>query len=626
MKLKFTIILLGLLFSIYQGSGQTTYNKQRLIISKKNSNIIRNIKVDYNITLQNLENPFEGNSHYRHFLQDLKEESARRYPYKPNFNTKRVLENKVDTPAMIYSFEGNKFNNSAPNDNTLAVSKDGIVVSAINTNLIFYDLKNDSLLKTVSLNVFSDTLTTISTHQYDPKVIYDYQQDRFIVVNLSGSSSNSTTHIVVGFQLTDDVMGEWSFYALPGNPLNDTSWTDFPAISLSNDELFITGNLLRYGGSWQTSFKQSVIWQIDKMSGFNGDPTVTVNLFSGIKYNGVNLRNLHPIMGGSGFFGPEMYFMSNKNFAIQSDTFFLLKSTGLISDPNNSLSINLIRADHNYGAPPNPKMPGNKRLATNDARVLGAILENNVLQFVGNTIDTTNGFATVYHGFIKDPDNATTAKLTLIKNDSLQFGYPNISYCGTNSKSLHSILNFNYTSDSINPGLCTMFFEKEGSYSDIKVIKEGEAYISVLFGTLQRWGDYSGSQPVYGDPGKVWLCGTYGKGLNGQRIYGTWISMVQSTTEDAPVFPSPQGKSYVYPNPAIDQVVSVVFDMVVNSDITVEVVDMTGRIIRIMENYPAKQGTNQLSFSTYPLGIGVYVLRILDSNSVIHTHKFVVAN
>lgn len=627
MKCKIFILSVILAFSNFVCFSQTTYQSQRLTVKKSFSKKLSNSVVDYQVSLQNLEAPFEGNGTYRYYLQELKKQIEKQYPQKGHVSSKRVSKAEaVDTPMVELAFQGNKYNYSVPNDNTLAVSKSGIVVSVINTNIIFYDTKNDSLLKTISLNVFSDTLTTISTHQYDPKVIYDYQKDRFIVVNLSGSSSDNTSHIVVGFQKDADVLGEWSFYALTGNPLNDTSWTDFPAISLTNDELFITGNLLRYGGSWQASFKQSIIWQIDKYAGFNGDTAIDSKLYSNIKFNGVNVRNIHPVMGGNGFFGPEMYYMSNKNFSIQSDTFFLMKTSGLLSSTSTTLSIKLVKSDHNYGAPPNPKMPANKRLATNDARVLGAIYQNGVLQFVGNTLDASSGFATFYHGLIFNPDTATTTKIMLYQSDSLQFGYPNISYCGTNSQSLHAFITFNYTADSINPGFAAIFFEKEGSYSDLKVLKEGETYMNVLWGTLQRWGDYSGSQPDYGNSGKVWVCGTYGKLNPGQRVYGTWIAKLTTNVKDNPLFPPISENGKVYPNPSSESYLNVLFEVPSNQKINVEVIDLNGRIISLMQNYQAKTGRNQLRFSTLPLAHGTYILRIRNDESLIYSEKFVVLN
>ena len=625
MKLT-NIIIITVFFALaVRSQAQTTYDSQRFAVRKIFSKKISEIDADYSFSLQNLESPFEGNKTYGYFLEQKKKRLFAERRFRENNKSQmRLSASKVDTPSVEYAFQGNLYNNSVPNDNTLAVSNSGIVVSAINTNIIFYDTKTDSLLKTVSLNVFSDTLTAVSKHQYDPKVIYDYQKDRFIVVNLAGASYNNTTHVIVAFQKDADVLGEWTFYAIDGNPLNDTSWTDFPAISLSNDELFITGNLLRYGGSWQTSFKQSVIWQVDKNQGFNGDSLIDVKVYSGIKFNGVNVRNIHPVMGGNAFFGPQMYFLSNKNFAAQSDTFFLLKTDGLLSNPGTKLTVRMIKSNRPYGMPPNPRMPGNKRLATNDARVLGAFLQNDVLQFVGNTVDDATGFATVYHGLIRHPDTATVAALTLLKSDSLQFGYPNISYCGTNANSLHSIISFDYTADTIFPGFAALFFEKEGSYSDLKVLKEGETYMYVLLGSLQRWGDYSGSQPDYGEQGKVWVCGTYGKKKYYAKIYGTWIARLSSTVEDEPVLPDVGDNGKIYPNPATDRQINFLFNVEKDQTINVVIYDLKGAEITLAENYSVSKGKNLLHFSTLALSPGVYFVLISGPDGLLMKDKFVV--
>lgn len=616
------------LLSAIDSHAQTDYKTKRLLIKKSYSRNIRQIDDKFAVSLQNIENPFEGNSTYRQHLQDLKAEVARKFPPKKmQYSRKNKAANsnsEVDTSQTLYAFEGNKYNFSVPNDNTMAANKDGIVLSAINTNIIFYDTKSDSLLKTVSLNVFSDTLSVISTHQYDPKVIYDYQYDRFIVVNLAGASSDNTSHIVVAFQQTDDVLGPWSYYAVEGNPLGDTSWTDFPAISLSNDELFITGNLLRYGGSWQTSFKQSVIWQLDKKSGFEGKDVLPIRLYHDIEYNGVRLRNIHPVMGGDAFFGPEMFFMSNKNFALTSDTFFLINTSGLLDDPATTLDVNLIKSDAEYGAPPNPKMPANKRLATNDARVLGAIYQNDIIHFVGNTLDQSSGFATIYHGIIRHPEIASTASLYLLQSDSLQFGYPNISFCGNEFFPENCMISFNYTSDSINPGFAMIMHSEDHQYSTLKVLKEGETYMNVLFGTLQRWGDYSGSQPVYGEPGKVWLCGTYGKLNPGQRVYGTWVSCERNPQIDRYQFVAKEDKMDVFPNPSVSERVYYSFKLENSGTIDVDLISMDGKIIHLMKDYASKEGVNILHFNTQYLGTGQYVLKVKSSDGKIFTKNLAV--
>lgn len=608
--------------------GQVDYNSAQYVVKKRDVKIVKEIQDPYLVSVQNLEPPFQGNSSYSYFLQELKDSIDKVFPFSQKLLPmyKAPKGNMPDTPNVLKSFEGNLYSGSVPNDNTMAINDSGIVISSINTNIIFFDTKSDSLLKTISLNVFSDTLSHASVHQYDPKVIYDYITDRFIIVNLAGASSDNTTHIVIAFQASSDVLGPWNFYTLEGNPLNDTSWTDFPAISLSQNELFVTGNLLKYGGSWQTSFKQSVIWQVDKNSGFNGDTNLVSNLFYNIKFNGTNIRNLHPVVGGNAFYGPHAYFMSNRNFDVQNDTFFLLKTTASIAN-NPQLEVKAIKADNSYGAPPNPRQPNSKRLATNDARVLGAFFQNNKIQFVGNTIDTASGYATIYHGIISNPSIATTASLTLFKSDTLEFGYPNISYCGRSQSEDFSLISFNYTWSSTYPGMAAVIFGKNDEYSDYKILKTGDTYMSVLLGALQRWGDYSGSQPKYNEPGKVWVSGTFGKKIGSANTYGTWIAELENTNDlsysieenikDKVI------KTTIFPNPSTGEPIEVQFYMTKTVFATVEILSINGELSEVIYKGVIKEGKNQITFSTSKLAPGAYLINIKGGDKIVHSSKFV---
>jgi hypothetical protein len=223
---------------------------------------ISELEDDWQFRLNRFPEITQGNRTYRQHLLQLKQETAARFPRQVETEereSRKVMGTTlIPDPSILRSFKGNLFSNSAPNDNTLAISNTGQLISAINTNIYFYDVLNDSLLKSMSLNNFSAPLTGISNHQYDPKLLYDPQQNRFIIVFLAGASSDTKTDIVVGFSETSDMLGAWHVYSLPGNPLNDTSWTDYPAIALTEDELFITVNLLILRHlRGRTSFKQT---------------------------------------------------------------------------------------------------------------------------------------------------------------------------------------------------------------------------------------------------------------------------------------------------------------------------------------------------------------------------------
>jgi len=614
--------------------GQTTYQTETYTFARINHHKISDIGKQWFVNIQNIDTIFQGNDAYHKHISELKKQIASHnysFVHESSSSSGRLSTDTVSKPIVGYSFEGNRYSGSVPNDNTMAISDDGIVVAAINTNIIFYDTKTDSLLKTVALNKFSDTLTTVSKHQYDPKAIYDYKENRFILVYLAGSGSSPTTDIILAFSETSDPLGNWNFYNLPGDAVNDTSWSDYPAISLNDNELIVTINLLKHSGSWQTAFRQSVVWQVDKFDGYKGDSLKT-RLYYDIKYKGKNIRNIHPVRGGNEYYGPEIYLLSNQNFALESDTFFLMKITDQLSNPSSKLSVDLLLSDVKYGMPPNARQIGIKRLATNDARVLGAFYQNGEIQFVGNSIHligsgSNNKYAGFYHGVIKSLKTSPSLNLHIYSDKSKplwEYGYPNISYCGTNAKSQHSIITVNYSASDTFPGFAAVFFEKDSVYSGLENLKSGNTYIYVLFGT-QRWGDYSGSQPKYNEPGKVWASGTFGRISAGKRVYGTWISELASPVADLPIDIIPKDfTAKAFPNPPENHKLSIKIDLPSEKLIQVEIVDLNGRIVALLYDANAKAGSNILSFSTLPLDNGLYVVRIRSGSELLYTQKITV--
>ena len=623
-----TFFLIGLT-ALCQTNKQYSSNSTYFSIPKTTTVNVRNISTDWKVNLQNLESPLIGNNQYQQFLHKIKKESAKRFPRK---RQKTIANNNItfnaDTPKVLNAFEGNVNQQSVPNDNTLAVSNGNMIVSAINTNIWFYDLNEDSLKKTISLSAFSDTLSNISNHQYDPKLIYDPQEDRFIIVFLAGSSANSTTDIVVGFSQTNDPLGDWNLYSLPGNPLNDTSWTDYPALAITQDELFITGNLLKYGGPWQTSFKQSVVWQIDKFDGYFGD-SLASKCWSDIKFGGHPVRNIHPVKGGGQLYTPDIYLLSNRNFDIQNDTIFLIHISDVLSNPNSDLTVNAVICDITYGMPPDARQDNNFFLATNDARVLGAFYQNSQIQFVQNTIDTTSGFAAVYHGIITGLNTSPIIHGNIISDTLLDFGYPNISYTGKSSTDNQAIITFNHTSPETHAGFSGLFYKKTDEYSPVITMKEGGYYIHVISGNLERWGDYSGSQRKYNEDGKVWVVGSYairkefGGGVVVKGFNGTWIAELESPVIELPLPPVSEFNAKAYPNPPID-IMYVEFNIPDNKILEISIYDINGREIKKLLNREVKAGRNILSFSTYLLNQGLYFVVIKDKSDIVFSQKFLI--
>ncbi|MFH0865256.1 MAG: T9SS type A sorting domain-containing protein [Bacteroidota bacterium] len=622
--MKKHLLLLLLLFIItFSFSQEVSYQTRPASVNKFQSIDISSLKTEWNVQITNLDNPFEGNKAYAEHIKKIKDEVEKRFPLKDVPVVKDLNTLTIDTPIVISGFEGNPFYNSVPNDNTLAISNGGMLMSAINTSIYFFDTNNDTLLKTISLSAFSDTLGLV-TDQYDPKLLYDPNADKFIIVYLAGFL-DSTSNIIVGFSQNSDPLGSWNMYSLPGNPLFDTSWSDFPAIAMTEDDLFITVNLLKNNESWQNAFKQSVVWQVDKNEGYCGNPVQT-KLWYNILYSGKSMRNLNPIGGGSRLYSPDIFLLSNRNFDIQNDTIFLLHITGDISDTSATITINPVISDKTYGMPPKARQPQNHTFETNDARILGGFYENSKIQFAGNTVDTLTGQASFYHGIISNVTGTPSLHLNIF-TDTLDYGYPNISYTGNNTENNSAIITVNHSSSSTPAGFSAFYYDGSGSYSPRISLKKGITYVNLLTGSYERWGDYSGSQCKYNEPGIVWAAGSFGKarqqGPNLWREHGTWIAQLKKPDDEIIIPLIPEFFNLTAnPNP-VEDVLYITVDIPYDSQIEVELFDVTGKLIKQLMSGQVTAGKNLLTFSTIPLRNGTYFLSIQDSKSIFLTRKIV---
>ncbi|HET6512341.1 MAG TPA: T9SS type A sorting domain-containing protein [Candidatus Kapabacteria bacterium] len=454
----------------------------------------------------------------------------------------------ANVPLLDRNFQANNASGT-PNDNSMAISNAGIVVSVVNTNVRIYDSTGKQLLSR-SLATFGDTVGPL-TRTYDPRALYDPISDRFIVVFLNGTLDTNNNPIVC-FSKTNDPTKDWNVYKLPGNPLqNDTTWSDYPIVSMSKDELFLTFNLLKNNMNWDDGFTRSLIWQVPKNDGYTGATALTSKLYSEIKYDGRYVWSICPVRGSDQIQSPNMYFLSVRPDAESNDMIFLHEVTNTAASGTATLLQKLLVTNVKYGVPPNADQPkvndtiGNY-LQTNDARVLDATLRDNTIHFVGNTVDPTNLRAALHIGRITDPSGPNAMATGQIYSDpALDFGYPSIVALPQGL-----VMTFSHTSSTVFPGTSAAYLPSLGEYVDRIVVKDGSSAINVLQDSIERWGDYTGLQVRYNNPSTAWLSGSYGVRVGISRTHQTWVGEVRIAPSSVPERPTLElSRSLSYPNP-----------------------------------------------------------------------------
>ena len=104
------------------------------------------IKEDFHPVLQNLEAPFPGGESERALLAKLRSE-PRISPLQnaSGVNSEANKAIAAPLPWVGKQIDGNRVYEGLPNDNDMAISNGGKIVSVINSNIFMYDLITDTI-------------------------------------------------------------------------------------------------------------------------------------------------------------------------------------------------------------------------------------------------------------------------------------------------------------------------------------------------------------------------------------------------------------------------------------------------------------------------------------------------
>ncbi len=583
--------------------------------------VLRDVEDKYNMTIYNASMP-EPEGEDQELLEEAKEQVRDRFPHRRATVAYRNTSTNNDTLVVGKHFVADSISGIPP-DNYMAIDDSNHAVSVVNQSMNVLDPTTGNIvyrrtLKALSAVVGLNNLN--NDYRYDPKVIYDPEAKKFIVVMLNGTTAYN--YIVVGFSKTSDPSGAWNFYKFYGNYKGDTTWFDYPSISLTKHDFFLTGNKIMYDSTWQKGFRETIIYQFDKYGGYRGDTLLDYQIREGVNYAGRNIRCLHPVKPADTLLDNVQYFLSDRNFDVQNDTVFLVKLADTLGG-SAPLSITPVVADLKYGVPPNGRQPDTTiTLATNDGRILGAYLKANEIQLVATCADPASGASGIYHGVMSDIAGTPSLHGTLISIDTLDFGYPNISFAGRRNGKNHSIITFNYTGPKTYPGMAGLYFNGT-DHSRLTLLRIGDSTIKMLTDKEQRWGDYSGSQVKWNNIGEVWAEGIYGRK---NRRYGSYMVQIYSPYYGIPETPpadTTTGPPSIYPNPAWS---FVNFEFYLKEDQTVKIAiyDMSGKLVDRFNDQYCYKGKNVMQFNTSPLPAAHYAVRITAADgSKIAVFRFV---
>lgn len=530
---------------------------------------------------------------------------ANRTPSTSAFKKRKRFE-----PSVEASYAAN-FTSGTPADNNIAISNDGIVLSAVNSNVRMYD-KDGQLLAFKTLAGIARDLGTLNS-AYDPHVVYDPEEDRFILIFLSGYSSNNT-NLMIGFSQSNDPTGDWNFYRIPGNVHEDNTWSDYPFIGITHDEVFIPVLLWLDGESGWDSEAQELIWQIDKRKGYNGEK-LEYKYYDKIKIGDRLVWNTRPVWGSTGPYGPHMYFVGNRGIDLENDSIFFFEITNTLASGKAELKTKVAIADVPYGIPPSAEQPRlGDSLRTNYADIHGAFYHYGKIHFVGNSISPETKRAGIYYGVMSDLEaDEPSVAAQIFSVDSLDLNYPNIAYAGGGGIDRSCMIGLLHSSSTTNPGTSALFVDRNGEFSQLVRIKEGLSHINVMSQDQERWGDYTGIQRKYNEPGTCWLLGSFGSLNNGMD---SWIASVRNTDPQLGLIETNGAHmgSELYPNPA-GQSVTLRISLQERDAYQIAIYDVKGVMVQSFDKEVLDKGEYKFDFILNGLENGMYYVHVNGTQS-----------
>lgn len=521
------------------------------------------------------------------------------------------FKQSAETPTIFRSFNGYNDYQYTPPDNSIAISNDGYVISAMNCNYRIF--KPDGTL--VKYSSFYDLFKTqypgLSGPLFDPRVIYDPVADRFIIVTLYQHLADSSK-IMVMFSKTSNPADGWNLYALKGDVLNKSEWTDYPNIGISDRELFITGNLFDNS----QNYREPMVLQINKDDGYTGN-ALNYQTWSGIKDASAGYAfTLVPVSNGvSGTYGSAMYFVSN--LMSGGNKVNLYQLTGPMGTPNLQMTRTSVTIPFSYYSNYTSTQKGSTDyLNAGDCRIKQAFMMDGVIHYVFAMANENNYGAVAYCRL-----NTITkgVEYRVLGENLFNYSYPSIASMSTDDKGQSAMICFERAGSGIYPDVDIAYCDDNMNISNSVVIQNGASAVNITSDHSERWGDYSTIARRFNTKDCI-MAGCYGvSGKWNTRIAEVGLASngtaVQTPTED-------NAEVNVFPNPVVDYF-SVSFNLKKDAGVNVSLYDMQGRMVQTLYNGHTNAGKQIFSFNQAALAPGIYMLEVTADGQPLLSKKLI---
>lgn len=290
--------------------------------------------------------------------------------------TKDLSGNMPNVPSELGDWEGPDINDSGliPPDPIIAAGPQHVVVN-VNSLIRVYDRNGNQVSSNSASSWYSSVLPT-GTFVFDPRILYDRDIGRFIMVWVATKTSTNEAWFLVSCSQSSDPTGSWYNYALDAtlngtNPTNN--WADYPRVGVTNRAITLSANMLEFGGD----FQYTKVRILDKVAVCDGNSLVWWDQWGLKNIDGTETFTIVPAQQ-YGYYD-EQYMINAENGDDSDLTLWKVVDPLDTANGPTFLQTNPVGVSP-FQVPPNAKQPGTSQdLDNTGTRMLHAVVQDDMM-------------------------------------------------------------------------------------------------------------------------------------------------------------------------------------------------------------------------------------------------------
>jgi|GEM_PF-6590428 len=427
------------------------------------------------------------------------------------FTLNKKAINKIQAPVSSTSFEGiSQYMDDIPYypPDPVVASSGSEIINAVNDEFNVFDTSGNLLYYDTFQQLYSLPSNTFIT---DPKVLYDPQHGRFIMLTLLIDWYNETSSYLLAVSSdSTDPGGSWYCYTINASydGINPTSnFCDFPGLGYDSLSIFITSN--QYDFNYET-FQYAKLRVLNKNAIYNSAPSTYYDFWNMKNADNSQVFTLKPA---------KTIGSSNNEFLLNTDAGgnnYI--STWKISYAAGVPSLNLGATLNigSYQVPPDAQQLGSIALiSTGDCRTQDVVWKNNEMYTAFTEGYNWGGGDVSAIRVLKINTNTWTVDRNIdYGSDNVYYYYPAVT--PDNNDNMYLAFNTSSTEQYVDMRSAANIWNNPSS---LFINQSYDAYKE------PRWGDYNGI--ALSPTGTVWAVGEIG---DGTQYWATWIAALSSPT------------------------------------------------------------------------------------------------